>query len=232
MLFLACMGFKFNILSTGCIVNFLYMHVYKMFMIEKLFVSRARVKILSLLLFSGKSFYINEIARLAGIAPIQAKNELQKLEEIGLLRKERKGKMILFTANANSPLYAPLRELFTRTEGIGNLLRQALKNENIKYAFIFGSFAKGAEKVASDVDLFVIGNVDEGKLIEKLVKVEDAVKREIVPVLWNEKYFSEQAKKGQPFLTDVSKERIIPIIGDINEFRRLVERRAYRKGAC
>ena len=53
------------------------------------------------------------------------------------------------------------------------MLQECLKNiKGIEYAFIYGSFAKGEEKETSDIDLFIIGKVDEGKLIDEANKLE------------------------------------------------------------
>ena len=44
------------------------------------------------------------------------------------------------------------------------------KFKAIRQAFIYGSFAKGEEREDSDIDLLIIGKVDEDKLIEDIAK--------------------------------------------------------------
>ena len=44
------------------------------------------------------------------------------------------------------------------------------KFKAISQAFIYGSFAKGEEREDSDIDLLIIGKVDENKLIEDIAK--------------------------------------------------------------
>ncbi len=46
-------------------------------------------------------------------------------------------------------------------------------------AFIHGSYDKGEEKACSDVDLLIIGGVDNGRLDSHLGKLEKLLGREI-----------------------------------------------------
>ena len=60
------------------------------------------------------------------------------------------------------------------------LLRDAVTAiDGVRTAFIYGSFAKGKEKALSDVDLCIVGHIDEDQLIEKINAVEKSINREI-----------------------------------------------------
>ena len=98
------------------------------------------------------------------------------------------------------------------------MLKESLKNINgIEYAFIYGSFAKGEEKETSDIDLFIIGKVDEGKLIDEANKLEKKLQREISFTLHEKSDFEQKKKEGNPFILEVIKERKMFLIGDKSE---------------
>lgn len=98
------------------------------------------------------------------------------------------------------------------------MLKESLKKiKGIEYAFIYGSFAKDEEKETSDIDLFIIGKVDEGKLIDEANKLEKKLQREISFTLYEKSDFEQKKKEGNPFILEVVKERKIFLIGDKSE---------------
>lgn len=59
-------------------------------------------------------------------------------------------------------------------------IKEALKGiEGIETAFIYGSLAKREEISGSDIDLLIVGNIDEDKLVENLPSLERRLGREI-----------------------------------------------------
>jgi predicted nucleotidyltransferase len=60
----------------------------------------------------------------------------------------------------------------------------------IESAFIYGSFAKGREKAVSDIDLCIIGGIDEDQLIAKINAIEESIKREINYTLYTPEEFN------------------------------------------
>jgi DNA-binding transcriptional ArsR family regulator len=84
--------------------------------------------------------------------------ELKELTEAGILTSKHQGNLVLYQANANSPIYAELRGLIVKTFGVADKLRLALAPlaHKIKIAFIYGSFARGEFQAQSDVDVMVI----------------------------------------------------------------------------
>ena len=75
--------------------------------------------------------------------------------------------------------------------------------EGIEDAFLYGSFAKGDEKADSDVDLFIIGNIDEDRLIRKLRIPEKEVQREINYSIFSRDDYEEKLKNEDSFLLSV-----------------------------
>lgn len=198
-------------------------------MLERLFTSKTRVRVLELLLFSDVPLHLREIARRVNITPTYVSKELQNLEVLNLVRKSEKGTLYLYEINRSSPIYEELKGIFLKTESLGDYLKEELKGRNIRYALIYGSFAKGEEKETSDIDLLMIGDVKEEELISVITRIEEGIKREISYVLWKEEEFLKRARDGHHLLKDIIENPVIGVIGDVDEFRRIVEEGRDRK---
>jgi predicted nucleotidyltransferase len=189
-------------------------------MIEALIGSKARVKLLSLFLLSPeRRFYVRELTRKTGENINSVRRELQRLEGIGLLKSEREGNMRYYTVNTKMPIYEDLKLIFLKTEGVGSVIRENLDRlGEIKAAFIYGSFAKGEERLKSDIDLMLVGKVDERELIPLIRELEEQLSREINYVLFSPEEFKSRIREKEPFVSNVLKEDKIMLIGDIGEF--------------
>jgi len=186
-------------------------------MLEKLFTSKTRVKILEYLLFHKGETYLREIARELQTSPGAVKREIDNLHSLGLIRKQ-KGKVVLDEANT---LVEDLRKIFLKTDSIAYPIKEALENPHIDFVLIFGSFAQGKYNSESDVDLLVIGDIAQEEVFRLLRPVEEKIKREINPVVWTRKELKKNRKKG--FVRDILKKEPLILKGDVDEFRRIVE---------
>ncbi|MFH1286004.1 MAG: nucleotidyltransferase domain-containing protein [Candidatus Micrarchaeota archaeon] len=196
-------------------------------MLEKLIKSKTTVGILGILLF-GSGLHIRELARRIDASPIYVKKELETLGQLGLVKSRSVGNLRVWERNEESPVYKELRGLFLKTEMVGEEIGKYFEGSDVKYAFIYGSFAKGSEKEHSDVDLFVVGKVDEKEFVESLSRSEKKLGREINYLLWEEAEFEEKAREGNYLLMTIVKNQIIWLKGDEDEFRKAVRRRSYR----
>src|SRR3989338_3701132 len=190
-------------------------------MLEQLITSKTRIRILTLLMFNrDKEYHLREIARLIDISPKYVGKELEKLLKINLVNKYEKGNLNIYSINKKSIILNELRQMFIKTDYLGEIIKKELEDK-VKYAFIYGSFAKGEETEASDIDLFVIGDMKEDDLIRAIQKLEETTGREINYVLWNEKTFKQRAQNHH-LLKTIKKSEIIMLIGDENEFKRSI----------
>lgn len=179
--------------------------------------SRTRRKMLDLMLFSSeKEFYLREISRSVGENTNSVRRELNQLMEANLIVQTKKGNLIFYKINRNSPIFPTLKELFLKTESLGNHLRDVLsKTESIKLALVFGSFAKGEETEKSDIDLLIVGSVKESGLIRKIRELENHLGREINYILWSEEEYQRRKKGKDSFLKTVLEEPKIMVIGEL-----------------
>lgn len=194
-------------------------------MLERLFTSSTRVKILTeVLLNSDREYHIRELSRLIGISPIYVQKELKNLQELGLLTSTKKGNMVMYTLDKNSVISDDLKRIFLKTEGVGAELLKRLDKKKIQYALIYGSFAKGTETTRSDVDLLVIGDIDEDPVLSAVSKAEKRIGRQINYIFWTPKEFSQKARQKIPLLADILKTDVIMIIGEWREFKRFIKK--------
>ena len=192
-------------------------------MLERLFTSKTRIRILTLLLFSeGRDYHLREIARLINVSPIYASKELANLEKINLVLKKKKANLSLYSINNDNIFLYDIKNIFLKTDFLGNVIINEL-GDNAEYCFIYGSFAKGTENENSDIDLFVVSGIHEDELLKVIQRLERKLGREINYILWNEKIFKQKAQKGHHLLRTINKEKIIMLIGDENEFRRHIK---------
>jgi len=190
-----------------------------------MFGSETRVEILKLLLLNpDTSFYIREISSRVGLAFSMVYKELANLKDLGLVIEERKGKIRLFKINNQSLLYEDLKMIFIKTVGLGDIITEHLqKFDKIRYAFIYGSFARGQQLKTSDVDLLIVGDLKEEKLIKAISEMEESQGREINYILWSEREFEKRAKTKHHLLAEIADNPVIGLVGDVDEFRQTVK---------
>ncbi len=185
-------------------------------MLEKLFTSKTRIKMLDYLFFHRKETYLREISKELKLSPSATKRELDNLLDLGLIKKQ-KNKIIL---NESNTIIEDLKRIFLKTDSIRYPIKKALKKERIKFALIFGSFAQANYNSESDIDLLIIGNTKQQKVFRLLRPVEKTIKREINPIVWTLQELKKNKNKG--FIKDIIKKNKIMIIGDKNEFQRAI----------
>ncbi|MFH1520567.1 MAG: nucleotidyltransferase domain-containing protein [Candidatus Micrarchaeota archaeon] len=191
-------------------------------MLEKLLRSKAGVKLLGVALFNN-GFHLRELARKANISPFEAKRELDILVDIGLLIRKKSGNQVLFYTNRDCSFLQDIKNLYQKTEGFFSLLKEAFSQLNVDYAFVFGSMAKGTEKPNSDIDVMIIGDESDTNISDAIFNIQKKSKREINFILWSKKDFQEKLRSKNIFLSNILNQKIVWVMGDENEFGRIVK---------
>ncbi|MEW6570902.1 MAG: winged helix-turn-helix domain-containing protein [Nitrospirota bacterium] len=179
-------------------------------MLKSLFSSSVRADVLSLLLNSpDEQFYIREIAKLLRKNPSGIKRELDNLEKMGIVASEKIVNLRYFQANKDSPLYAELKNLITKSLGLPGALKAVLRASGAKAAFIYGPYAEGNE--VDTVDLFVIGA--SSSLPRELKDLEKRFDRKINCSIMDEEEYRAKRKKGDAGLKKILSGKRITLIG-------------------
>lgn len=167
---------------------------------------------------SGVSLYVREIAQILNIDAGNLSKELSRLERMGAFTSKTRGNQKYYRINKAYPLYSELRSIVFKTIGIEGGLRSILNGlEGISCAFIYGSFAEGKEHPESDIDLLVVGKIDEDKLITRIDAFEKELGREINYNIYPPLEFKRRIEKNDSFITNVVKRKKIMLRGDLNE---------------
>jgi len=164
-----------------------------------------------------KKYYLRELEKILNFSVGNIRRELIKLESTGLFLSESKGNLLYYYLNQSYPLFKELKSIIFKTSGVPRMLHNVLeKFDDIDQAFIYGSFAKREEREDSDIDLLIIGKIDEDKLIEEVGKLERKLQREINYAIYEKEDFKKKKEEGNSFILDISKEKKIFLIGDEN----------------
>lgn len=180
----------------------------------ELFASRAGAAILAETFGApDRELYLRELARLTGFAPRTIQLELNRLVGTGLLTDRRDGNRRYVRAAKSHPLYAPFREIVLKTTGIVPKLRTALADARVDFAFVFGSVASGTARAQSDVDLLVVGADGLRHVVRRIRAVQDAIEREITPIVWTATEYLQRRERGDRLLRRVLSEPRLMVIG-------------------
>ncbi len=194
-------------------------------MIYKLFSSKTRVEILKLFLFNSQdSFYQRQISAITHQSIRGVQREVIKLESIGLVEKSIQGNRIYYKANKKCPIFEQLKMILFKSVGIAEVLEKNLKKRNnIKIAFIYGSYAKGQESLLSDIDLMVIGSITSKELSSILSKPKRELTREINYAVFPRQEFIERIRNKDHFLNTVLRGKKIFIVGNKDELKAIIK---------
>lgn len=168
----------------------------------------------------GQEFHTRDLVRRINGNPRPVQLALEKLLRQGLVESRRVGPLRMWRMDPANPLYPALREVYARTVGLVAQLRMTLEREPVRYAFVFGSYARGDDDVRSDVDVLIVGDVSGHDLLAKTQSLEATLGREINPVLWSWRELMTRARERAPFLMTLLAEPKIWLVGDEDEFNK------------
>jgi predicted nucleotidyltransferase len=195
--------------------------------VDLLFTAYRRRVLGLLLLRPDDSLHVREISRLTGVPAGSLHRELRILADAGMLLREPAGNQVRYRANRANPLYPELAEIFRKTVGLVDVLRDALSplSRKIKVAFVFGSVPQGTQRSSSDIDLFVIGSARLADVVLALAHLRERLGREVNPVAMSRSEFASQHREGDRFVTRVMKEPKLFVIGTADVLGKLAKDR-------
>jgi len=174
---------------------------------------------------SDREFYFREIAASLNKEPGAIQNYLNSLVKQNILQDERKGNMRFFKLYKNDPIYEEIKSIISKTIGIEYKLKELVSVlSKVEYAFIFGSIAKGKEYGDSDIDLLLIGEVNQDFLVEKISKLQSELSREINYQIYTKDEVIKKLTERNEFFKNIFSEPIINLKGDPDDFRKLFKR--------
>lgn len=157
-----------------------------------------------------------EIARQASANLRSVQVALDRLERAGVLRAERSGNRLYYSA-IESEQFNSLREALSPEIGLVAAMRDALGRfgDAIEAAFIFGSVARGDDRIGSDVDLLVVGDVPDRDLFPAIGEVERRLGREVNVLKYRREQFERLRANDSHFVRSVLAGARIDLFGHV-----------------
>lgn len=159
-------------------------------MIDKLFGSKTRVKLLHLFMnHPGQSFYVREITRLIDEQINSVRRELSNMLEVGIITSDTADNKLYYQVNQRYEFYMPLRAIFAgetvKAEPVGSTNSDGVNDQHVsiineipglRLALFSGVLVKGS---MSPVDILLVGNASPAKVKAAMAMVEKLEGREI-----------------------------------------------------
>lgn len=158
--------------------------------------------------------HVRDLAQRLDVDPSNLSKELRHLENEGLFSSEISGRQKYFRLNRKYPLLAEVRRIVEKTIGTTPLLAEALgRIDGIQEAYLYGSFARNQQDVASDIDVIVIGNPKGDLLAESIRALERQLGREINYTVLSRKEFDSRRARKDAFLEDIWHNERLSLVG-------------------
>ncbi len=194
-------------------------------MIEQLFGSKTRVKLLRLFYSNpNRSFYVREITRKVDEQINSVRRELGNLLSIGIIASDTTNNRLYYEVNQEYEFFKPLQEIF----GGGEVVTEENEKEvvvpakqkvdpivadlmavgNIELALLTGQFTRDE---ASGIDMLVVGDVNQTKMQKFVTALEEKEKKEIRYVVMPHTEFTYRRQVKDRFISSVmaSKQQIL-----------------------
>lgn len=160
-------------------------------MIDKLFGSKTRVKLLHLFMnHPGQSFYVREITRLIDEQINSVRRELSNMLEVGVITSDSSDNKLYYQVNQRYEFYTALRAIFAaepiaaaqpvvtvNSEGVNERYESLIKDlPSIRVAVLSGVLVKGS---TASVDVLLVGSTPAAKVKAAMSNIEKLEGREI-----------------------------------------------------
>jgi hypothetical protein len=169
--------------------------------------TRTQRQVLSLLFgYPERSFYANEIVRLAGVGTGSVQRELIRLNGAGLLTISKVGNQKHYQANRHSPIYSELHSIVLKTFGALDQLRKAVNAlpGEVSLSMIYGPDIQPDSPDAGDIHMLLISDdLEYSDVISGFTEMENRIGRTVHPLLLSAEEFQSMNKASDSTLTAV-----------------------------
>lgn len=189
-------------------------------MLEELFVSRVRVKILQLFLTSPQEslFHVREIVRRVSEEINAVRRELARMEKYGMVTSEWRANRRLYRFRKDYLFYRELLSLVAKTSGLGgNLVKNKARLGKIKFAFVSTKFLKGGSSNTEDVNVLIVGSIVLPELQSIIADEQAKREQEINYSFMDEAEFRFRVRRRDPFILRVLLQPKVMLVGDEEE---------------
>jgi len=191
-------------------------------MLEDIFISKTRVKILVLFFTHlGERYHVREITRQVDEEINAVRRELERLHKLGLLRSEKRGNRVYYNLQHESVLFPELLRLVAKEVGLGRAMIKETKSlGKVKFIMLSGYLLTGRIATANDVDLLIVGSVSQAKVSQIVKEAEKELGHEINYTIFSEEEFGFRKKRFDSFISSVLMQPRVMLFGSEEEFLR------------
>lgn len=185
-------------------------------LLAPIFRSDGQARLLAELLLTGDELSLTDLAQRIDLAYATVHREAERLLDAGILRERQVGRSRLISANPDSPVVDPLRQILLVSTGPKVLLTEALRDiGGITSAFLYGSFAARMTGVPGpppqDVDVMVVGSPDVDSVHHACDAVQERIGRPINPTILR----PDEARGRTAFLASVAASPTVLLLGEL-----------------
>jgi predicted DNA-binding protein YlxM (UPF0122 family) len=164
--------------------------------------SRTRIKLLMRFFLNPMArSYLRELAKEFGVSTNAVREELNQLTRTDLLKVEKKGRSVFYSANVDHALFPELRSMVQKVMGIDQVIDGIVRRLGvINEAYLIGDYADG--KDTGVIDIILVGDLNHQHLFDIIKKTERQINRIIRTLLFsqNEKSKLNKLLSSQPHL--------------------------------
>ena len=144
-----------------------------------LIASKTRIKLLIRFFFNPKTqSYQRELAKEFNVSTNSVREELNQLTKTNLLKSQKNGRQVFYTANQEHPLFPELKSMVSKVMGIDQVIDGIVNRlGDLERAYLIDDYAEG--KDTGIIDLLLVGNIDQYHLNDLSRKTERYIKRKI-----------------------------------------------------
>ena len=145
--------------------------------------SKTRIKLLVRFFFNPQTqSYLRELAKELNVSTNSVREELNQLTKTKLLKSQKSGRQVFYTANTKHPLFSDLKSMVAKVMGIDQVIDGIVHRlGDLEKAYLIDDYAEG--KDSGIIDLVLVGNIDEYHLNDLSRKTERYIKRKIRPLV-------------------------------------------------
>jgi DNA-binding transcriptional regulator YhcF (GntR family) len=193
-------------------------------MLEQIFGSKARVKILKTFLSKPEQkYYTRQLARDLELQVNSVRRELENLKKIGLIKEieedesvnAKKNDKKYYSCNLEFILFYELKNLFTKANLLScqEFLDSLKETEGVRLLTLSGIFTGDTKSLS---DLLIVGKVNKTKFLKDLHTLEESLNKEINYTIMDETEYEYRLDIHDIFLYKFKQGKQLEIINKLD----------------
>jgi predicted nucleotidyltransferase len=175
-----------------------------------------QVRLLALVLLQPeRRWTLHGLAEALDAPQSSVHRELGRAEAAGVIRRDDAARPYRFSAATDDAAYEPLADLLRRSVGVESQLRSILDRPDVHVAVIYGSWASGARRPDSDIDVLVVGDADLRELRRLVRPLGKSTGRNVDVTLMGDDEFRRLLADRSSFVRSVMEAPVTSLVGNL-----------------